>query len=125
MSWNSYPNQVCNSLLKRLNSNINKTKEQTVDDRKKFWLSLPYLGGKGDRLAKILFRKLNKCFNEYVKFIKCYKLATFCSNKDHIQFQQKANVIHRITCSGCYSKYIEKTDRNIITRLDEHRTKPD
>ena len=75
MSWNSYPNQVYNSLLKRLNSNINKTKEQTVDDRKKFWLSLPYLGGKGDRLAKILFRKLNKCFNEYVKFIKCYKLA--------------------------------------------------
>ena len=49
----------------------------------------------------------------------------FCSNKDHIQFQQKANVIYRITCSGCYSKYIGKTDRNIITRLDEHGTKPD
>ena len=49
----------------------------------------------------------------------------FCCNKDHIQFQQKANVIYRITCSGCYSKYIGKTDRNIITRLDEHGTKPD
>ena len=49
----------------------------------------------------------------------------FCSNKDHIQFQQKANVIYRITCLGCYNKYIEKTERNIITRLDEHGTKPD
>ena len=35
MPWNLYPKQVCNSLLKRLNSNINKTKEQTADDRKK------------------------------------------------------------------------------------------
>ena len=35
MSWNSYPKQVRNSLLKRLNSNMDKTKEQTVDDRKK------------------------------------------------------------------------------------------
>ena len=35
MFWNLYPKQVCNSLLKRLNSNINKTKEQTADDRKK------------------------------------------------------------------------------------------
>ena len=29
MSWNSYPKQVFNSLLKRLNSNISKAKEQT------------------------------------------------------------------------------------------------
>ena len=33
MYWNSYPTQVHNSLLKRLNSSISKTKEQTVDDR--------------------------------------------------------------------------------------------
>ena len=49
----------------------------------------------------------------------------FCSNKDHIQFQQKANVIYRTTCPRCYNKYIGKTDRNIITRMDEHGTKPD
>ena len=49
----------------------------------------------------------------------------FCSNTDQIQFQQKANVIHRITCSGCYNKYIEKLTRNIITRMDKHGTKPD
>ena len=35
MSWNSYPKQVRDSLLKRLSSNMDKTKEQTVDDRKK------------------------------------------------------------------------------------------
>ena len=48
-----------------------------------------------------------------------------CSNKDHIQFQPKANVVYRITCPGCYNKYIGKADRNIITRMDEYGTKPD
>ena len=125
MSLNSY---LYNVLLKRLNSNMNKSKEQTVDNRKKVWLNLPYLGDEGDRLTKSLIRKLSKCLNENVKFIKRYKtnkLAMFCSNKDHIQIQQKANVIYRITCPDCYNKYIGKTDRNIITRLDEHGTKPD
>ena len=122
MSWNSYPKQVRNSLPKRLNSNINKTKVQTVDDRKKIWLNLPYLGDKGDHLTKSLIQKLKKCFNENVKFIKRYKtnkLGMFCSNKDHIQFQQKANVVYRITYPSCYNKCIGKTDRNILTRMDE------
>ena len=128
MSWNSYPKRVRNSLLKRLSSNINKTKEQIIDNRKKVWLNLPYLGDKGDHLTKGLIRKLNRCFKENVKFIKRYntkKLAMFCSSKDQIQFRQKANVIYRITCPGCFNKYIGKTDQNIITRIDEHGTKPD
>ena len=128
MYWNSYPKQVRNSLLKRLNSSIRKTKEQTVDDHKKIWLNLPYLADKGDHLTKSLIRKLNRFLNKNVKFIKRYKtskLAMFCSNKDHIQFQQKASVIYRITCPGCYNKYIGKTERSIITELDEHGTKSD
>ena len=47
-----------------------------------------------------------------MKFIKRYKtnkLVMFCSNEDYIQFHQKANVVDRITCPGCYSKYIGKT----------------
>ena len=70
MSWNSYPKQVRNSLLKRLNSNINKTKKQTLDYRKKVWSNQTYLGDKGDHLTKSLIRKLNKCSNENMKFIK-------------------------------------------------------
>ena len=79
-------------------------------------------------MTKSLIRKLNKYFNENVKFIKRYKtnkLAMFCSDKDHIQFQQKTNVIYRITGPGCYNKYIGKADRYILTRLDEQGTNPD
>ena len=73
-------------------------------------------------MAKNLIKKLNKSFNENVKIIKRYqanRLAVFCGNKDHIQFQEKANVVNRITCPGWYNKYIEKTNRNIITRTHE------
>ena len=48
---------------------MNKTKEQIIDNRKKVWLNLPYLGQKGDPLMKSLIQKLNKHFYENVKFI--------------------------------------------------------
>ena len=30
-----------------------------------------------------------------------------------------------LNCPVCYNKYIGKTDRNIITRMDKHRTEPE
>ena len=49
----------------------------------------------------------------------------FCNTKDSISAEQKSNVIYEITCLGCFRKYVGKTDRNLITRLDEHGTKID
>ena len=63
-----------------------------------------------------------------VKFLKIYKtnkLALFCNTKNPFELGTKANVIYRITCPGCFSKHIGKTDHNHTTRLDEHGTKPD
>ena len=109
MSWNSYPKQVRNSLLERLNSNMIKTKKQTGDDCKKVWLILQ----KSDEKFN---SKIKQSFNENVKFRKRYltnKLAMICSNKDHIQCKQEANVIYRITCPGCYNKNWQKYYREI------------
>ena len=49
----------------------------------------------------------------------------FCNTKDSISAEQKSNVIYWITCPTCFQKYVGKTDRNLITRLDEHGTKVD
>ena len=49
----------------------------------------------------------------------------FKSSKYHVQFQQKANVVYKIKCPGCFNKYVGRIDRNIITRIFEHGTKPD
>ena len=49
----------------------------------------------------------------------------FCNTKNIISVDQKYNVIYRITCPGCFQEYVGKTDRNLITRIDEHGTKVD
>ena len=49
----------------------------------------------------------------------------FCTTKDSISAKQKSNVIYGITYPSCFQKYVGKTNRNLITRLDEHGTKVD
>ena len=73
------------------------------------------------------FRKVKRYLKEEVNFKTLYttkKLSMFCSSKDQIPTDQKANLIYRFTCPGCNEKYIGKTDRN-ITRLHEHGSRID
>ena len=44
----------------------------------------------------------------------------FCSVKDKIATHQKYNLIYKTKCAGCGEDYIEKTDRCVIARLNEH-----
>ena len=49
----------------------------------------------------------------------------FCPKKDRISWNQKANVINIIQCSGCQNDFVSRMDRNLITRLSEHEKKKD
>ena len=49
----------------------------------------------------------------------------FCSAKDSIPIRQKANLIYKVTCPGSNEDYVGKTDRNLITRLNEHTSHED
>ena len=51
---------------------------------------------------------------------KTNKLPVFFNTKDSISVEQKSNVIYKITRPCCFQKYVGKTDRILITRLDEH-----
>ena len=44
----------------------------------------------------------------------------FCSAKKSISVHQKANVIYKVTCPGCNEDYVGKTDRKLVTRINEH-----
>ena len=130
MSWNAYLKYVRNFIINRLKSNINRNGNinSNKDDRKVTWINLPYLGKKGEQLTSSLIRKLKRSFKENIKFKMVYKtkkLSMFCNTKGSIPAEQKSNVIYRITCPGCFQKYVGKTDRNLITRLNEHGTKSD
>ena len=130
MSWNAYLKYVHNSIINRLKSSANRNDNMTnnKDDREVIWINLPYLGKKGEQLRNSLIRKLKRSFKESIKFKTVYKtnkLSLFCNTKDSISAEQKSNVLYRITCPGCFQKYVGKTDRNFTTRLDEHGTKVD
>ena len=125
MSWNAYSKYVHNSIINRLKLNVNRNENinSSKDDRKVIRINLPYLGKKDEQLTSSLIRKLKRSFKENIKFNtvnKTNKLSIFCKTKDSIPAEQKSNVIYRITCPGCFQKYVGKTDRNLITRLDEH-----
>ena len=49
----------------------------------------------------------------------------FCSVKDKIPTHQKSNVIYTRKCSRCGESYVVKTDRCVITRLNEHSNHSD
>ena len=122
MLWNRYPKHVRNSVIKRLQQ---KKKAVQNDDESviKIWIRLPYLGNKGEELVKTCIRKLKRCFKTNVKFVTLYdtkKCAMFCSVKDKIPTHQKSNVIYTIKCPGCGEDHIGKTDRCVVTRLNEH-----
>ena len=49
----------------------------------------------------------------------------FCPSKDRKSWNQNINVIYIIQSPSFHNDYVGKTDRNIITRLSEHRKKKD
>ena len=53
------------------------------------------------------------------------KYAIFCSVKDKIPTHGKSNIIYKIKCPRCGEDYVQKSDRCIITQLNEHRDRSD
>ena len=126
MRWNGQPKQVQNSVIKQLETNRSRSRLTDDDYRKKIWFNVSYSAKLGEKLKTFLLKKLKRYFKENVNFVVKYrtnKLSMFCPTKDRIRWNQKANVIYIIQCPGCHNDYIGKTDRNLITRLSEHRKK--
>ena len=55
-----------------------------------------------------------------LKYVRC-----LCFVKDRVPTHQKSNVIYTIKCPGYGEDYVGKTDRCVITRLNEHSNRSD
>ena len=71
MSWNGYLKYIRKSILDSINSNLNRTKTSRIEDKdlKKIWITLPYIGVKGESLIKSTVKKLRRNFKENVTII--------------------------------------------------------
>ena len=63
----------------------------------------------------------NPCFKNacFCTWDKIKKVAAFCPSKDFIPTLQKSKNAYCLTCAVCNKNYIAKTDRNIVTHLNE------
>ena len=123
MAWNNFPFSIRKTLITKFLDVKPKEQSKTKEKHKVLWFNTPYLGKNGEFLLKKLKRKLKKYLNDKFEFRVIYKtnkISMFCSNKDPIDFLNKANVIYKFTCPSCLNSYIGKTERNLVTRLKEH-----
>ena len=65
MSWNGYPKQIRNSVIKQIGTNKSHSRSTDDDDSKKIWLDLPYSGELGEKLVTSSIKKLKCYFKEH------------------------------------------------------------
>ena len=116
VSTRSYPVTFCITSDKSIGVPI---------DLKTIWIQVPYASNAGEAIMKRLISKLKRCCKDKAYFEVLYKirkLSSFCSTKDPIPFNLKSHVIlfYQLQCPGCEARYIGKTERYLILRLDEH-----
>ena len=127
MSWNGFPKHAVKSVMSRLSKTRDRIPTENdpneqPEDKINIWIRVPYLGDKGKQLVDNLIKKIRRFSKKNINFKVFYenkKVGMFCSAKDKVCRDQKANLIYQITCPGCGGKYIGKTDRNFITRMGE------
>ena len=89
----------------------------TDDGVEKKFISAPYILGTSERLQRILNPLTLYLGNRSTNTIKNHIVKP----KYRINNVEKCNVVHRIDCNDCKSKYIGETGRNLFTRIEEHK----
>ena len=136
MSWNGFPKYVAKSLINRLikeKKNPSAVSESESESNSEpeapsIWLNLPYAGPKGETLVRSLTRKLRRYLKKNTRIVvrcKSKYLSFLCSTKDKVPLEQRSNIIYEIQCPGCGEKYIGKTDRCLLIRMNEQGTRVD
>ena len=87
-------------------------------------LQLPYLGSASNNTRQELRNFIRHKAVVNVK-LRCFqntrKLQSWFSVKDRQSLLNRYNVVYKLTCS-CGASYIGQTQRNLINRIEEHRT---
>ena len=128
MSYNGFPQRIRRALLARFRKAKDPKACSQEDSFEEIFIRLPYLGKEGEQIVRKCISRLKRCIKSKVNFKVFYrtsKISMFCSNKDKIATHLKSNVIYKFDCPGCRKSYVGKTDRNFITRVNEHGTKHD
>ena len=129
ISWNGFSNYLSKPLLYPLKSSStiplsnNSTKRNDISA---IIFRLPYTRIVHKQLLKRCFEKYERFLNSNFKFRVLYgtkKMPFYCNIKDRVSHTQRSHVIYTIKCPGCSGCYISKTERCLITRINEQGRK--
>ena len=96
--------------------------ENKVEEKKTPYLVLPYMGEKGDKVAKMLKKKIPEKIRPIIVF-KGTKLSTFFSTKDRTKDAHCSNLVYEYRGSGGEERddYIGETKCRLGTRIQQHQ----
>ena len=125
MSWNGYPRYIWNKIIKRLENRKNTKNTDTLEQENiaTIFCRIPYAWVQGEKLIKILVKKLKRHRDEPFKLrnIDCWKKwSYYCNTKDKVPKYLKSQIRYEFSCPVCNKKYIGKTDRNFGTHFQKH-----
>ena len=122
-SWNSYPKNIVNAIIKRVLSKETLTNVVISNEQKDkiptVFINIDYPGEKGEHLLKKCFKKLGRSTKQKVNFVCRYsvtKILFFTNTKGKLNKLSKSNVVYQFSLSVCESSYIGKTERTLFER---------
>jgi len=125
LSWNGYTKATAKRLLKNFMPKFGPANKSPEDKPIKIWMRLPFIGKRGEIIARKSIKKIEKLLNRPVMFVFLWqttKLSFFVNTKDPTPKEYKSSVIYKFTCPGCSAEYVGKTDRCLKVRVKEHST---
>ena len=124
---NGYPQRFFDKVLEKfltslqIGDNSEDLEEKEKED-KKYIFGIPFVG-KASRDYK---KKITELIKEYFQvdifsYHTSLKVSSFFSLKSKVPFALKARVVYKYTClSDSDTSYIGKTERHLVTRVNEH-----
>ena len=106
-------------------SSQSKSDADSEEPEEVVYLSLPYLGERGEAIVKGTVRKLMKLFKKEKKprvktFFETKKLSFYVSNKDRTPLLSNSGVVYEYECPGCGEAYVGKTNTTLWNRTGQH-----
>lgn len=116
---NNYPSFLTEKVIReRLHIMYNTLQQNTRKDTMGF-VTLPYVPGLGEKLARYLGQHdLKVAFKPVDKI----KDVLFTKTKDKIPKMKNTNVVYEVPCGACPKTYIGETSQFLKTRLDKHKS---
>ena len=124
-AYNGFPKWIARNVINSSMHSTQRLEQEEEPDMETLYLSLPYIGPKGEAVVQKATKRLSKLMKRDKKFrfkvfLETTKLAFYTSNKDRTPYLSNSSVVYEYSCPGCARTYIGKTNNTLYNRTCQH-----